>query len=194
MRPLALPVAFLALLLAGCTAPLGQRPDGCSGVPGDGRTPVVDAAATTTGDPAELTAVARPFSAEAIPLLYVYDDRARGVQAWSETGSRYLRDPAFAKAEEEAYWLEAVDDQAMWVHTADKCSIASMLAEPFDFRAPPGGLHFVQFIPPGCRQCGDITAAIRAVRAAHPDLPTRWTRIAVPKTIGRVSDDNEDDG
>ncbi|HVJ61473.1 MAG TPA: hypothetical protein VM555_02035, partial [Tahibacter sp.] len=101
----------------------------------------------------------------------------------------FLGDPRFAQAEEDAYWLEAVNDQALWVSTTDKCSIASMLAEPFDFRAPPGGLHFVQFIPPGCQQCDGITAAIHAVRAAHPELATRWTRIAVPKTVGRVSDD-----
>ena len=195
MRPTALPAALCAWLLAACTAPFGTVPDGCSGVPGDERTPGAgDAARAVRPDrePVELKAVARPFGAEAIPLLYVYDERAGGVQARSESGSRFLGDPAFARADEDAYWLEVVNGQPLWVTTADKCAIASMLAEPFDFRAPPGGLHFVQFVAPGCRQCADIDTAIRAVRTGHRELPTRWTRITVPKAVGRVRGDDDE--
>ena len=64
-----------------------------------------------------------------------------------------------------------------------------MLAGGLNFRAPPGGIQFVQFVMPECVECEQISAAIEAVISAHPALPVRWVRITVPRSVGPLRDD-----
>jgi hypothetical protein len=97
-----------------------------------------------------------------------------------------LNDPIFAQAEKEAYWGEVTDGTFYSVPWLDKCSQASMLREPFSFRAPPGGLLFVQYLAPACDECDKLTTAISGVILAHPELPVRWARIRVPGNIGSL--------
>ena len=136
----------------------------------------------------ELTAVARPATSEVIPLLYVFDDH--GVHV---TEGRALADklsaPAFRKVEREAYWGEVVEGSYYMIPWLDACSQASMLHDPLSFRAPGGGLLFVQYLAPACTECADITMAIQEVIDANPMLPVRWVRISVSPEIGTLTSD-----
>jgi len=182
----------LALLLTGClSAPIGALGDECSGVPGDFRTPATNAPTDPSDSTAEvvrLTARARPATSSVIPLLYVYDENADHVFRNTEPGE-VLTAAIFEAMEREAYWGELVDDQFYRVPWLDKCSQASMVSIPLDFRAPRGGLLFVQFETQQCDECDAIATAIRDVTAAHPALPVRWIRIDVPRNVGRLRRD-----
>lgn len=185
---------LLGLALAGAAMPApshasvsppGTLPAGCSGVPGDLRTPTQSTAAGVpthgpgaVGRPVALTAVARP-DASSIPPLYVFDDHGRHVMA-GDKRFKVLDDPAFDRADHAAYWGELVDDAFYRIPWLDKCAQASMLAEPVSFRAPQDGVLFMQFLTPACAECAALTAAIEGVIAGHPTLPVRWVRISVP--------------
>ena len=182
--------------LAACkaVAPYGSFPVGCSGVPGDLRTPKSDAvpaqpaSAASPAGPIELIATARPFNSQGIPLLYIYDENSDQVMSGMPI-AKVLIDPVFAQVEKEAYWNEVEEGHFYRIPWLDKCSQASMLREPISFHAPPHGLLFVQFIVPACDECDRISSAIRAVIATHPELPARWVRIRVPRNIGSLKRD-----
>lgn len=183
--------------LTACTtvAPYGSFPVGCTGVPGDLRTPNRDdvlahPAATPIGPagPIELIATARPFNSSAIPLLYIYDEDSAHVTSGMPI-AKVLIDPIFAQVEAEAYWNEIAEGHFYRIPWLDKCSQASMLREPISFRAPAHGLLFVQFVVASCDECDRIRSAIRAVIATHPELPVRWVRIRVPGNIGSLKRD-----
>jgi len=195
---LALSVIFCCSgLLTACAtvAPYGSFAVGCTGVPGDLRTPHGDSvvsqqAATAPGAavPLELTATARPFNSPGIPLLYVYDEDSGHVMSGMPI-AKVLVDPVFAKVEAEAYWNEVAEGHFYRIPWLDKCSQASMLREPISFHAPPHGLLFVQFVVSSCDECDRISSAIQAVIATHPELPVRWVRIRVPASIGSLKRD-----
>lgn len=190
-------IAFLAAALcAGCVAPIGRLPMGCSGVPGDFRTPaaaVEQGEAThgpgAPGRPVAMAAVSRPPlpMGAAIPLLYVFDDEAAYVNRLHGR-SELLADPALALVEKEAYWMEADDTSVYLIPELDKCQQSAMFKESFSFVAPSGGLLFVQYIPETCAQCVEITAAIERLIASNGELPVRWIRVAVPRTIGELNE------
>lgn len=184
-------------ILTACTtvAPYGSFPAGCTGVPGDLRTPKGDGVparpAAAPAGPArtiELVATARPFNSTGIPLLYIYDEDSDQVMSGMPT-AKVLIDPVFAQVEREAYWSEVVEGHFYRIPWLDKCSQASMLSEPISFHAPPHGLLFVQYVVAACSECDRISSAIRAVVATHPELPVRWVRIRVPGNIGSLQHD-----
>lgn len=186
-------ILCFALLLQACaSAPRGVLPDSCSGVSGDLRLPTGgDAIVPATHGPAtagraiELTAIARPATSEFIPLLYVFDDRGEHVHAGTPHAET-LTASAFRKVEAEAYWAE-VSGGGFWrVPWLDTCAQASMLREPLSFRAPAGGLLFVQYLAPLCSECVGLTIAIQGVIDANPTMPVRWVRINVPPGIGSL--------
>ncbi len=195
MRTCTLPcLAFwIATLLGACASvERGVLPKSCSGVPGDQRVPSGgDAPAPATHGPAatgklvELTAIARPATSEVIPLLYVYDDHGVNVTEGHPL-ARMLMAPAFRKVEREAYWGEVSGGGYYRVPWLDACSQASMLRDPLLFRAPAGGLLFVQYLSPICSECTSIATAIHGVINANPALPVRWVRISVPPEIGSL--------
>ncbi|HET7845013.1 MAG TPA: hypothetical protein VFL14_12740 [Xanthomonadales bacterium] len=176
-------VVLACTLLAGCVAPRGRLAPECTGVPGDFRTPAASVAGDGEPVPRVVRAVARPYSADVIPLVYVFDDEARYVFAMDR---KVLSDPIFAHAEKHGFWLEGGYG---FIPDLDKCSLSSMLEAPVDVRAAPGGLSFVQFRMPGCAECAQVTAAIEALRVAHPEIPVRWLVIDVPKSIGKLRPD-----
>jgi uncharacterized protein YbjT (DUF2867 family) len=179
-------------LVTACTtvAPQGLVPAGCSGVPGDLRTPdTAGLPALAAGQPVEpiqLVASARPFNNSDIALLYVFDESAAHVTSGSPL-AKVLNDPVFAEVEGEAYWKEVSGGQLYRIPWQDKCSQASMLREPLSFRAPRRGLLFVQYVVPSCTECDRISAAIRKVIATHPELPVSWVRIQIPASAGRLN-------
>ena len=182
-------------LLAACStvAPYGSFPVGCSGVPGDSRTPkgddvVAQPSPPGPAGPIELIATARPFNSPGIPLLYIYDEDSDPVMTGMPI-AQVLIDPVFAQVEKEAYWNEVVEGHFYRVPWLDKCSQASMLSEPISFRAPSHGLLFVQFVVASCGECDRISSAIRRVIATHPQLPVRWVRIRVLGNIGSLRHD-----
>ncbi len=182
----------IALSLAACaSAPVGRYPSGCTGVPGDQRTPAGEqetGVAATHGPGAagvveRHQATRRPLGTTQIPPLYVYDDTGADVHAPEHVLLR--TEPALITADREGYWGEVVDDRYYRVPWAGRCSQASMFAEPMDFRAPPGGLAFIEYRSPGCVECVGIEAAITRLIAAHPELPVRWVQVEVGPSIGR---------
>lgn len=192
-----------ALMLASsaCSvAPVGKVGAGCTGVPGDFRTPAgfdVPGSAThgpgASGRVIEQVAVARPPGAtipggRGIPLLYVFDPDGDYVTRGHRL-TTLLERPAFVQAESDAYWGEVLDDAYYEIPNLDKCSQAAMLDGDLNFHAPPGGIQFVQFVVPECDECEQISAAIEAVIADHPALPVRWVRIAVPRSVGTLRKD-----
>ena len=189
------------LFVGGCmSAPVGTLGSGCSGVPGDFRNPE---AATTAGEAThgpgapsrviERVATARPPGPtvpgdHAIPMLYVFDPDGGYVNLVHPL-AELLRDPAFVDAANDAYWGEVVDDSFYFVPNLDKCSQAAMLDGDLNFLAPAGGIQFVQLVAPNCGECDEISTAIERVIATHPDLPVRWVRIAIPRSIGTLIED-----
>ena len=196
-RSLLLAALAGAALLSGCArvAPMGTPPPGCSGIPGDPDLPQGGAANPSTSVltenvptgnvPIELVAIARPSSSQVIPLLYVFDDRAQRVMLGTPT-AKVLTDSIFAQVEAEAYWAEVEGGQYYRIPWLDACSQASMLKEPLSFRAPPGGLLFIQYLASSCTECERLTSAIRGVIATNPAVPVRWVRIRVPVGVGRL--------
>jgi len=187
-------ILCIAVLLQACaSAPRGALPASCSGVPGDLRTPGGgDAIVPPTHGPAgtghaiELTAIARPATSDFIPLLYVFDDRGAHVVSGTPLAAK-LTASAFRKVEAEAYWGEVSGDSYYQIPWLDACSQASMLREPLSFRAPVGGLLFVQYVAPLCSECAGLAIAIQGVIDANPALPVRWVRISVPPDIGSLT-------
>lgn len=183
-------------LLASCTtvAPYGSTPVGCTGVPGDLRTPKDDdllatpAASAGRVEPINLVATARPFTRTGIALLYIFDEKSNHVTSGMPL-AKMLIDPVFLQVESEAYWNEVNDGRFYRIPWLDKCSQASMLNEPISFRAPAHGLLFVQYVVPSCNECDRISSAIRAVIATHPELPMRWIRVRIPASIGTLKHD-----
>jgi hypothetical protein len=180
-----------AMLLGACAheAPVGKLASGCSGVPGDFRSPgvkIADSSPTqglaSPGKIEQRVAVAKPVSSSTIPLLYVFDDDGNYIHPSAR--ARLLEDPAFERVDREGYWTEVAEGAFYKIPWLDKCSQASMLRDPFDFHAPKNGLLFVQYLPPACNECKALTAAIHRVVVAHPELPVRWVQIVVPRSIG----------
>lgn len=188
--------AGLVLLTgAGCALQTARAelPPGCSGVPGDFATPggtVTDDVPTLgprgVGRPVALTARARPPGGDTIPLLHVFGPAAEPVVR-GHAMAALLGAPVFLQAEREAYWGEIVDGAFHRVPVLDKCSIAVMLDATTDFRAPPQGLLFVQFIVPDCDECTRITRAIQTVIDANPQLAVRWLQVTVPGSVGKLA-------
>lgn len=141
-----------------------------------------------TGKPVELTAIARPATGNVIPLLYVFDDGGRHVTSGEPLADK-LASPAFRKAEQQAYWGEFSGGRYDRIPWLDACSQASMMREPLSFRAPAGGLLFVQYVAPLCSECIGLGSAIRNLIDANPALPVRWVRITVPANIGSLTSD-----
>lgn len=123
-----------------------------------------------------------------IPLLYVFDSEGDYVTRGHALAKLLGRD-AFLQAERDAYWGEVVDDAYYEIPNLDKCSQAAMLEGGLNFRAPSGGIQFVQFVMPKCIECEQISAAIETVIAEHPAVPVRWVRIKVPRSVGTLRDD-----
>jgi hypothetical protein len=140
-------------------------------------------------EPVERVAKLRPFSSHEIPLLYVFDERAAYVTSGTPM-AKLLADPVFAQVDAEAFWAEVADGHFYRLPWLDKCSQASMLSEPISFQAPARGLLFVQYVAPACTECERISAAIRALTAAHPDVPVRWLHIRIPPGIGKLQKTN----
>jgi hypothetical protein len=191
-RSLLLAALAGAALLSGCAlvAPMGVPPPGCSGIPSDPDLPQGGEANPSTSVPTgnvpiELVAIARPCSSQIIPLLYVFDDQAQRVMLGTPP-AKVLTDSVFAQVEAEAYWAEVEGGQYYRIPWLDACSQASMLKEPLSFRAPPGGLLFIQYLASSCKECERLTSAIRGVIAANPAAPVRWVRIRVPVGVGRL--------
>lgn len=125
---------------------------------------------------------------EPIPLLYVFGEEGEHVMSGHNL-AKLLGDPVFAEAERNAYWGEVVDGNFYRVPELDRCSQAAMLSGGLNFRAPQGGIQFVQFVAPKCDECDRISAAIERIIADHPALPVRWVRIAVPRSVGTLRED-----
>src|SRR5689334_16800281 len=95
-------------VLACCTAHAGETsatPAGCTGVPGDFRTPSGGDLAPPathgpagTGSPHEVVASSKPLTADTIPALYVYGPRGEYVLLGSDHATP-LTDPAFNEAQ-----------------------------------------------------------------------------------------------
>jgi hypothetical protein len=182
---------LVALDLSACAvAPVGRLPANCSGVPGDLRSPSASASRAAGEEdyrqhPFVLTAVARPATSNTIPLLYAFDDAGAFVTD-SHPYAKLLDDPAFVQVRKEAFWLEAEGDGMYWIPWLDKCSQASMLDRDLDFRAPPSGILFVQYVAWNCAQCDALTGAVTRFIEARPDMQVRWVQVRVPGSVGRV--------
>ena len=181
-----------ALFLSSCSQlPVGKLAPECSGVPGDFRTPnaslepgTVTHGPGASGHPVELPVIARPpLGTTVIPLLYVYGPEGEYVVGRHPYSAKLL-DPAFVQVEKEAYWGEIVDNRYYQVPQLDKCSQAAMLGSGVSFLAPPKGIMFMQFLPPSCSECEQITSAIEGFVANNPEMPVRWVRVSVPTSIG----------
>ncbi len=185
-------VLGLALLSAcALTMPAGTLAPECTGVPGDFRTPgpAMTAGQATygpgsSGQIEQQVAIAKPATSTAIPLLYVFDETGDYVHASTRSG--VLSSAALLKADQEAYWSEVAENRFYQIPWLDKCSQASMLREPFNFRAPKGGFLFVQYIAVNCDECALLTGAIRQLITTHPDIPLRWVQVQVSGGIGHV--------
>ena len=200
MRPAARGVLFVAaLMLCGCVheARRGTLPKACSGVPGDFRTPDDGGrgavAAHAPGAPGErYVAKYKPPTSHVVPLLLVFDERRDHVYMHTAPEG-WLSHPAFEHAQQHAYWGEVSGDRYYHIPFLDKCSLQAMLEAPIDLRAPPGGLLFVQFTAPFCSECRQLTEAVRAEIARHPEVGFRWVQIEVPAEVGRLRPDKSDD-
>jgi hypothetical protein len=182
-------------LLAGCVAAVGRLAPDCSGVPGDLRDPAASKAPVLAthgpgapGQPVDLVATYRPASTEwpdrvYLPSLFVFDDAGQHVTA-GHPRRGLLADPVFGVLEKQAFWGEVMDDGYYLVPNVDKCNQASMFRGGLDFRAPSGGLLFVQYVADRCADCSATAAAIEGVIRENPQLPVRWIRVAVPRSIG----------
>lgn len=193
-------VAVVILLLSGCVLQprYGVYPAGCSGVPGDDTPPpwnkVADAVThgpAGTGVIVEHTAVSGPPWpwTGSVPPLYVFDDEGN-FETRFRNRDTLLLDPAFVEAEAEAYWVEVVGDAGYQVPDFTACDIAAMLGQAPSFRAPPGGLLFVQFVTEECDACDGVERAIDALVALHPDLPVRWMRVRLPAAVQATGSDD----
>lgn len=188
------------VLLGGCVwpAPRGEAPPGCSGVPGDDTPPpaALPAGAAThgpggSGQIVDLVARARPSWGSPIPLLYVFDGAGRFETRFRNTRTP-LVDPVFRAAEQDAFWYEGLDDGLYEVPELGQCEIAAVLGSAPSFRAPDDGLLFFQFVVPDvCDECDEITGAIERFVAAHPDMPVRWVRVMVPRSVGKLRVDED---
>jgi len=186
--------AILVTFMGACSiySSRDNLPEECSGVPGDLAAPtqrIADPPAThgpgLAGKPEHLTAIAKPHASDVIPLLYVFDETGGYVSSWQRNSS-LLSGDLFVQAENDAFWYEIVGDAGYQIPELDRCSIASMLSEPFSFRAPPGGLLFVQLLAPRCTECDALGSAIESVLRFNPDMSVRWVKINVPRNIGRL--------
>lgn len=185
-------VGCSVVLLVGC-ASTGRYAAECSGVPGDFRTPNASAQPDIpthgpggTGEPVEITAKAKPpWGIRSIPPLYVYDADAAHVDRLHPM-SRLLTHPALQEADERAFWGEVVDGGFYLVPELDKCSQATMLEQSVSFKAPTDGLLFMQYTAPDCVQCQAVSIAISELIQSNPELPVRWVKVTVPRSIGRV--------
>ena len=187
-------LSLLILFLNACYrfAPDGQLPENCSGIPGDLAVPatpqrVIQAShgPGAMGSPLRIQAVASPFGLDPVPLLYVFNDKGAYVSSWNQNDS-LLVDPIFAELEKTAFWFEVVDGSGYMIPELDRCSIAAMLDEPFSFKAPQGGLLFVQFTAAECEECGLIGTAIQTVSDLNPEISVAWVQIEVPVAFGRA--------
>ncbi|MEH6417596.1 hypothetical protein [Pseudomonas sp. CGJS7] len=174
-----------------------ETPPGCSGVPGDFRTP--DAARRAdppTHGPGTLATPARiKLRREAVrwkelPPLYVFDPD--GARVYSLSGHdptrddiplEWLRQAPFDRAEAVSYWGEVVDNQFYLVPEFDTCELIAALDQPLGTSAPPRGLLFLQYVSRDCRSCDELSRAIEQVIGAHPDRPFRWVQIESPVPV-----------
>jgi hypothetical protein len=186
--------APLIACLAGCSAVaprLAMSPE-CSGIPGDPAHPnpqLLPDPAThgpgTAGKPELLEAVRPVELMPSLPGLYVFGPDGEYVSRLHRRDSR-LADPAFDRAEEASYWSEVVGGHVFHIPEVAPCLIDSMVDKRLSFRAPTGGLLFVQLIGEGCRECRAIEAAIESVVDQHPQLAVRWVQIEVPKRFATI--------
>lgn len=187
-------LSLSVLFLNACYrfSPDGQLPENCSGIPGDLAVPATPQRLIqashglgAAGSALRVQAVARPFGLDPVPLLYVFDDEGAYVSSWNQNDS-LLVDPIFAELEKTAFWFEVVDGSGYMIPELDRCSIVSMLDEPFSFKAPQGGLLFVQFTAAECEECELIGTAIQAVSGLNPEVPVAWVQIEVPAAFDRA--------
>ena len=187
------------LLMAALAACAHSRPDagapaaasGCSGIPSDPTAPAgfVRAGPATHGPgaqgvPAQLRLQRPTQDAERLPPLYVFDASAGMVREWdgrdpatSDIPLEWRQEPEFKAADEAGYRGEVVDGQFYRVPWLGPCDLAQMLPAPVQLAAPPGGLLFLQFIAPRCRDCERLSQAIERTIARHPQLPVRWVQV-----------------
>ena len=187
LRTRGLPLS-IALALSACSvAPVGKLPANCSGVPGDLRSPSSTSRPISEDEyrshPFVLTAIARPATSRTIPLLYAFDPAGAFVTD-SHPYAKLLDDPVFAQARKEAFWLEAEGDGVYSIPWLDTCSQASMLDRSVDFRAPSGGILFMQYVATNCTECDALTGAITRFIGAHPEMKVRWVEVRVPASVG----------
>ncbi|QWF15568.1 hypothetical protein [Lysobacter capsici] len=121
-----------------------------------------------------------PGKDRSVPPLYIFGAGGEHITEPVAENTWWSDDPTFERLRDEAYWGEVVDRQFYRVPWLGQCEIGRLLPHAEPMRAPPGGLLFLQFLTPGCAQCGDATAAIQRLVAAHPELPVRWVQIEVP--------------
>ncbi|QQP96184.1 hypothetical protein [Lysobacter enzymogenes] len=200
-------MVLLMTLLAGCAHSRSDAyPDagppvavsGCSGIPSDPTAPAgyVRAGPATHGPgapgvPAQL-GQQRPLGrAERVPPLYVFDSRASMVH-WkdgrdpeaSEVPLEWMKELEFGEAERAGYWGEFVDGRIYRIPSFGPCELAQALPAPIELAAPPGGLLFLQFVSPRCRDCARLSRAIQRTIARHPQLPVRWVQVQSRTRVG----------
>lgn len=125
------------------------------------------------------------LSIKAFPMLYVFDDKALYAQRIGKATNAALGDPLFEESAGTAFWSEVVNDRYYELATFSSCSQTEWLGDDFNFRAPAGGLLFVQYVTPHCPGCERVSAAIQHTLDAHPDLPARWVQYDLASTTGK---------
>lgn len=198
-------VVMAIVAAAGCahvpqTVDAGQfkTPAGCSGVPGDFRTPLAarhaDPPTHGPGAPGMIEQVEMRETSgfKRMPSLYVFDPA--GMRVYSLSGHDpgegdvpldWLSDPAFVRAEADGYWGEIVDHGFELVPEFDTCQLTAALDTPLGTSAPERGLMFLQYVSRGCRNCSGLSRAIQRVIDAHPDRRFRWMQVRTRLPVGR---------
>ncbi|WP_157754086.1 hypothetical protein [Lysobacter capsici] len=187
----AVAIAGALCLLAACASnPKAEAKDwlaDCSGVPGDPTTPAaLDTAGPATHGPGapgravRLVASLLPEEDLPVPPVYIFGAHGEHITGPDAGNTWWSADPTFERLRDEAYWGEVVDRRFYRVPWLGQCEIGRLLPHAEPMRGPPGGLLFLQFLTPDCAQCGDASAAIERLVAAHPELPVRWVQIQVP--------------
>ncbi len=188
-RPSTQPLLLTVLLACTPVMAAGLAPE-CSGVPGDLRTPNAKAPrGEATHGPGRKNAPAKIELADPATLkmrpgtVYVFDENADHVVP-GHAKRKLLSGGAFEVAEDRGYWVEGFGGEIDFIPHWDKCTIASHLPPTFSFRAPEGGLLFVQF-GTTCTDCVSVSRDITAVIEGNPHMPVRWLQTDVPEPAAK---------
>ncbi|MEZ5442798.1 MAG: hypothetical protein R3F15_15100 [Lysobacterales bacterium] len=169
------------MLLFWLPASLHAGLKGCSGMPGDFRTPIANSTRSVITHGPGTSNMPQVMEKDAWGklrpgVLYVLDD-AGGHVILGHPLRKMLLSDAFGEAEKVAFWGEMVDDQFYLVPNWDKCQIAAQMGDKLSLLAPEKGLLFLQFAGSKCDICTRQDDAISEVIERNPDMNASWVRI-----------------